>query len=277
MVILGLGSNIGDRLQHLRYALQLIKKIPHFSVEQVSPVYISDALLPDNAETSWNKPYFNLALRCYTSLTPYELLAHTKKTEEQVGRTAEKRWGPRIVDIDILAWDDLIQYDKLLHVPHEELHRRPFALWPLADVSPNWIYPLPNEFQGKTAAEIAIQWGSRFMGIAPLHCRQIAQRIDTPELVGIVNITPDSFSDGGQFLDPEQVLQQIETLVKAGANVIDIGAESTRPDATPLDSIKEWQRLEPILQRLSTAKLNWILSPKISVDTRHADVAKKAL
>ena len=63
MVILGLGTNLNDRLANLRQALTLIKKIPHFSVLQISPVYISDALLPDNAPVAWNRPHLNLALR----------------------------------------------------------------------------------------------------------------------------------------------------------------------------------------------------------------------
>ena len=124
MVILGLGSNLGDRLANLRLALTLIKKIPAFSVEHVSPVYLSDALLPDNAPVTWDTPYLNLALRCETTLSPYELLHHVKEIEKMIGRTPEKIWGPRIIDIDILAWDALIQYDEKLHIPHEHLDER---------------------------------------------------------------------------------------------------------------------------------------------------------
>lgn len=277
MVILGLGSNIGDRLGHLREALHQIQKIAGVSVQQVSPIYISDALLPDNAPAAWDTPYLNLALRCETHLTPYELLDQTKLIEKRIGRSAENHWGPRTVDIDLLAWDNLIQYDKKLHVPHEHLHQRPFALWPLADVAPAWIYPLPGPLQGKTAAEIALQWESRFSGNAPLHCRQISQRIDTSQLVGIVNVTPDSFSDGGRFLTPTAACQQIYSLIEAGAEIIDIGAESTRPQATLLDPETEWQRLDPILSDFFAKTSQQPLSPKISIDTRHPEVAKKAL
>src|SRR5690242_12735284 len=141
MVILGLGSNLNDRLANLRSALFYIKQIPNFSIEQISPVYISDALIPENAPASWDRPHLNLALRCSTSLTPHELLHHVKDIEKKVGRTPEKTWGPRIIDIDLLAWDDLQLYDDKLHIPHEHLIDRPFALWPLADVAPFWIYP----------------------------------------------------------------------------------------------------------------------------------------
>src|SRR3990167_8329185 len=157
MVILGLGSNVGDKLANLRFALHLIKKIPAFSVAHVSPVYLSDALLPDNAPVTWDTPYLNLALLCETTLTPYALLHHVKEIEKKIGRAPEKVWGPRIIDIDILGWDALIQHDEKLHIPHEHLDERPFALWPLADVAPFWMDPLNN----KTAAEIVTKWGSR--------------------------------------------------------------------------------------------------------------------
>lgn len=277
MVILGLGSNLGDRMDHLRRALALIKKIPQTFVQQVSPVYMSDALLPENAPASWETTYLNCALRCETSLSPYEFLKHTKNIEVTVGRTPEKDWGPRVIDIDILAWDDLIQYDEKLHIPHENLHERPFALWPLADVAPRWIYPLPGKLLGKTATEISSAWGSRFSGDAPLHTRQILQRIDTPQLVGILNITPDSFSDGGKFTTVIEAVKHVQHLVESGAEIIDIGAEATGPKVTALDAEVEWQRLEPMLHALMPQVPHMLIPPKISIDTRHPEVAKKAL
>lgn len=277
MVILGLGSNMGDRLAYLRQALRAIKQIPMLSVQQVSPVYISDALLPNNAPSSWNTSYLNLALRCETELTPLELLHKTKAIEKKIGEKPAADWGPRYIDIDLLAWDNLVQYDEHLHIPHEHLHERPFALWPLADVAPRWIYPLPGPFAGKTAMEIAALWGSRFNGDAPLHTKQIEQRIDTPELVGIVNLTPDSFSDGGAFADDSAAFNHLLQLVQAGALIIDLGAEATGPKAAPLDPDLEWQRLEPILKKIIAERGQMFIPPKISIDTRHADVAKKAL
>src|SRR5262245_59418543 len=107
MVILGLGSNLGDRLENLRKALHTIKNIPGLTVTQVSPVYLSDALMPDNAPSDWDMPYLNLALACETHLEPMELLKQLKSIEWSIGRKPEIRhWGPRIIDIDILAWDE---------------------------------------------------------------------------------------------------------------------------------------------------------------------------
>lgn len=273
MVILGLGSNIGDRLHYLRAALQNIKHIPDLTIHAISPVYISDALLPEGAPSSWDHPYFNLALRCETTLSPCELLAHVKQIEALIGRAKDKVWGPRIIDIDLLAWDDLIRYDAKLHIPHEQLHKRPFALWPLADVAPDWLHPILK----KTAAELVTPWGSRFSGASPLHTKQIPHRIDTPQLVGILNITPDSFSDGGKFAAMDAALEHAHSLLHSGAEIIDIGAESTGPHATPLSPDIEWQRLEPVIKHLLSEKSRFLVPPKISIDTRHPGTAEKAL
>ncbi len=278
MIVLGLGSNLGDRLGNLRKAVAAIKKISAITVLQVSPVYISDALLPENAPADWDMPYLNLAIRCDTTLQPMDLLQQLKNIEWSIGRKPEVRhWGPRVVDIDILAFDDLIIESETLTVPHSSLQERPFALWPLADVAPLWKFPLPGTNHGKTAAQIVESWGSRFSGEAPFHTRQINQRVDTPQLVGIVNVTPDSFSDGGQFLEVQHALEQIAQLVSSGAEVIDIGAESTAPRSQPLNADAEWSRLAPILEGLQDARKTLLLQPKISIDTRHAATAAKVL
>lgn len=278
MVILGLGSNLGDRLAQLRHALLLIQKIPLLTVVRVSPLYISDPLLPENAPASWdNKPYLNLAIYCKTVLDPLDLLHHLKKIEIDVGRKPEKDWGPRIIDIDILAWDDRVLDHPKLTIPHECLPERPFALWPLSDLVPDWIYPVQGEHFGKTAAELVSVWGSRFSGDAPLHTRQIQQRIDTSELVGIINVTPDSFSDGGNSQEVSAAIQHAHQLVIDGATVLDLGAESTAPLAKPITQQEEWQRLEPILQKIMLEKTAMLIPPKISVDTRNIETAQKAL
>lgn len=88
--------------------------------------------------------------------------------------------------------------------------------------------------------------------------------------MGIVNITPDSFSDGGKFYQPEEAVRRIKNLIAEGADIIDIGAESTRPGATPLDWCDEWARLEIVLRLISG-------SVPISIDTYHPETAERAL
>jgi dihydropteroate synthase len=82
-------------------------------------------------------------------------------------------------------------------------------------------------------------------------------------IIGVVNVTPDSFSDGGTFLDPEKAVAHAWDLVNDGADVIDIGAESTRPGSAAVDADEEWRRLEPVLAALADQKPK----ARISLDT----------
>jgi len=90
------------------------------------------------------------------------------------------------------------------------------------------------------------------------------------KLVGILNVTPDSFSDGGKFLDPKAAIMQAKQLFADGASIVDVGAESTRPDATVLTADEEWQRLEPILKVLLP-----LYPGKISLDSYHPENIKR--
>jgi dihydropteroate synthase len=92
------------------------------------------------------------------------------------------------------------------------------------------------------------------------------------QLVGILNITPDSFSDGGQFAGYEAALARVEQLFEDGASLVDIGAESTRPGAEPLSPEEEWDRLAPILTELLE-----VYPESLSVDTYHPETAEQAL
>jgi dihydropteroate synthase len=93
-------------------------------------------------------------------------------------------------------------------------------------------------------------------------------------LMGILNITSDSFSDGGQYLHPASAILHATDMVAAGATIIDIGSESTRPGASALSAETEWARLAPVLEALCPALTP--LGIQISIDTRHAATAQKA-
>lgn len=94
-----------------------------------------------------------------------------------------------------------------------------------------------------------------------------------PLFIGILNLTPDSFSDGGRHQTPEAALAQARALVAQGCRMLDLGAESTRPGATPLGAGEEWARLEGPLARLREA----LPDLPLSLDTRHVDVAGRGL
>jgi len=278
MVVLGLGCNVGDRLANLREALRLLRLVSRLKVLRVSPLYESDALLLDEAPQDWNQPFLNLALGVSTDLHPEELLDEIKRIEGVMGRGEHLKWSPRIIDIDILAWDEEYYHTDRLIIPHTGLIERPFVLWPLADVIPNWKYCRPNCSEvGKNAEWLAKKFGSRFDGKAPLHTRQLAHRIDTPLMMGILNYTPDSFSDGGEYFDLSKALEHAKNLFAAGADIIDIGAESTRPGSKTLSLDDEWSRLKPLLDAWSSFWGKKNFKPKLSVDTYRPETAEKLL
>jgi dihydropteroate synthase len=95
---------------------------------------------------------------------------------------------------------------------------------------------------------------------------------DGPTIMGIVNVTPDSFSDGGLFTAPEAALAQAQKLVADGAAIVDVGAESTRPGHTPVPMEEEWARLEPLLAALVEKA-----GAPVSIDTYKAETARRAL
>ena len=99
------------------------------------------------------------------------------------------------------------------------------------------------------------------------------------KVMGIVNVTPDSFSDGGKFNTPAEAIRRAKNLVEEGASIIDVGGESTRPGATPLSWEEEWARIEPVLKGLTTPAFQPFnsLTFQLSVDTYHPETAERAV
>ena len=96
------------------------------------------------------------------------------------------------------------------------------------------------------------------------------------KVMGIVNVTPDSFSDGGQFFKPEEAIRRAKNLIADGADIIDLGGESTRPGATPLKWDEEWSRIEPVLKGSKVSGFQGFRI-RVSVDTYHPETAERAI
>jgi 2-amino-4-hydroxy-6-hydroxymethyldihydropteridine diphosphokinase len=133
---LGLGSNIGDRLQHLQAAVDWLSHTGTSVVLRVSSVYETEPVGPRN------QPWFlNAVAEVCTELPPDELRGAVKLAEAQIGRTSGVRWGPRVIDIDILLYDSVrIQSDQLT-IPHAEMWKRLFVLEPLRELRPDLHSP----------------------------------------------------------------------------------------------------------------------------------------
>ena len=280
MVILGLGSNLGNRVVHLKRAISRLSRGRGAVLHDVrlSRIYESPALTPTGAPASWDLPYLNCALAGETTLEPGALLRQIKEIERSLGRQDHERWAPRVIDIDILWWSGHEVRSDDLTIPHPEILKRPFVLQPLCDLIPDVI------LEGETMeAHVSRVAHARVRAQASAaHVADADFEVGYPTLMGILNITPDSFSDGGRFMEPEIALGHARRLVEDGAGIIDVGAESTRPDGAAVDPVAEWARLEPVLEGLRA--LQEELRPPgrrdpflISIDSRNPSTVRSAL
>lgn len=151
-VILGIGSNLGDRTAALQQALSGVSRFVR--VSHVSQVYEAAAHMPPSAPQDWNLPYLNAVLVGETNLSPLRLLAELKLLEHSLGRQEREVWAPREIDIDILTFGAGVIHLPELVVPHRHMLNRDFVMLPIADILPDWVFPGPGPMGGKTAKEI---------------------------------------------------------------------------------------------------------------------------
>ncbi len=133
-VYLGLGANLGDRQGNISQALQLLRQ--YLVIERISACYetapVGFTAQPD---------FINVACRANTDLSPHELLRFVKQVEQRMGRLATFRYGPRLIDVDILLYDDLVLDTPELTIPHPRMAERAFVLTPLAEIAPDAVHP----------------------------------------------------------------------------------------------------------------------------------------
>ena len=207
-VYLGLGSNLGDRREHLSRAIDALEA-DGATVARVSPVVESPALLPDSAPSEWNLPYLNLVLECTVRCTPEQLRARIDEIQREFGRHGTSRWSPRPIDIDILLWGrERIETERLA-IPHRDMTCRSFVLVPLAALAPRLTVPGRGE-------RTVLEWSMALDEHIPLW-------------MGIVNVTPDSFSDGGRFVDRARIEPHVAAMVEAGVHILDVGGNRRGP------------------------------------------------
>lgn len=135
VALLGLGANLGDPRAQLREAIKQLGMIVH--VTDVSSVYLTEPV----GETDQPR-FLNLVCRVRTGLTPSALLALAHAVEQRIGRTRYRKNEPRLIDIDLLAYDDLVMSSDDLTLPHPRMGRRGFVLHPLAEIAAEWRHPV---------------------------------------------------------------------------------------------------------------------------------------
>lgn len=134
-IYLGLGSNLGNRARNVYQALRRLRS--HVRLDRISSLYETEPVgLTD-------QPWFlNLVCRGQTALPADALLVAVKGIERDMGRKEGIRFGPRVIDIDILFYDDLVMRTERLEIPHPRLHERGFVLIPLMELAPNLVHPV---------------------------------------------------------------------------------------------------------------------------------------
>ena len=256
--ILSIGTNRGDRIQNLNSGLQELKQIG-YSIDRISPVVETPADLPPNSPAEWNCPFLNLVVKGSFPQDSESFYVATKKIQSRYERRSHNKWAPRSLDIDIVSWGNHPVLVNGKTVPDTNMILRPYVLSPLVHMAPDTVLP-----------------GYGDTTVFDLSCdHQDVSHI--PMWMGIVNITPDSFSDGGALQTLDEVEESVRSMIWQGANIIDIGAESTRPNAEALSSDEEWIRLKPAIQLVQAIVREFELSPLISIDTYHSETAQKCL
>ena len=293
---LGVGSNVGDRARHIASALRLLRRLPSSRLLRSSHLYESSPV------GLANQPLFlNAALELHTSLPPLKLLAHLKHIERALGRdSGGVRFGPRVIDLDILTYGAERVHSDALTLPHPRMQQRRFVLEPLADLladtspqqpphsaqshSPGQAPPQSDFDQPLTASTIrqllaALSSPSTNADVAyrvlPLRGGVYRHSGGRSVVMGIVNVTPDSFSDGGEqhTLSVAAAVEYALRLRREGADVLDVGGESTRPGAAQVSAAEEQRRVLPVIAALHAAEPELA----ISVDTRNSSTARMAV
>ena len=268
-IYIGIGANIPSPFGN-----------PYQSIQHLIAILPSHGITVIRQARCWRNPawpdpndpeFLNTCIEVNTSLSPDDLLKTLLKIEEQFDRTRTHKNAPRPLDLDIIDYNgEKIEQDNL-SLPHPKLQERAFVLLPLFDIAPLWQHPtikipihellrnLDQEDHEKTI---------------PL-CHTYHPFKEGPILMGILNVTPDSFHDGGAYNRIDRAVDRARKMIEDGANIIDIGGESTRPGAKPVTVEEEIGRTVPIIAILADEARDKGIY--ISIDTRNAKTMSEAI
>lgn len=163
-VYVAMGSNLGDRQKRLEAAHAALDALPRTRCLRLSPVYETAAV----GGPAGQRDYLNAVAELETSLAARDLLERLQRIEQEAGREPvdqRVRWGPRVLDLDLLLYDDAIIREKGLSVPHPRMHERWFVLKPLTDLAPNLVHPV----LGRTIRDLLEQLEQSTPGQEPSH------------------------------------------------------------------------------------------------------------
>lgn len=259
MILIALGANLPSH--HGTPRQTIFKSLEHLKTRGVEVLSCSPIFLTAPVPISDQPWYHNAVALVKTDLGPHELLSALHETEAAFGRVRSVRNEARVLDLDLLDYHGQVIDDAALTLPHPRMHLRSFVLLPLYKIAPNWKHPILHT---------GVRDMLRALPQSELSVTSI-RLSHSPELMGILNVTPDSFSDGGAHLNAAEAVEKARSMIAAGASVIDIGGESTRPGAIPISAEEECARILPVVEALQGCGA-WL-----SVDTYHAETMAAAL
>jgi 2-amino-4-hydroxy-6-hydroxymethyldihydropteridine diphosphokinase len=135
---IGAGSNIGDKLKNCKIGITALSKSQHIQIEECSRFYKTEPV--DYEDQDW---FINVVVKIETTLDPLRLLKKLKSIEQKAGRLDNPiRFGPRILDLDILLFDNVVTKSSGLILPHPRMHKRRFVLKPICDIDPAIVHPV---------------------------------------------------------------------------------------------------------------------------------------
>ncbi|RDA85594.1 hypothetical protein CP532_0905, partial [Ophiocordyceps camponoti-leonardi (nom. inval.)] len=272
---IALGSNVGNRIGEIEKACREmdrrgIRVRRTSSLWETPPMYVTD-----------QDRFINGACEVETTLDPLGLLDELQQIERDMGRRKIVDKGPRNIDLDILLYgQDSVSSDRLT-VPHAGIAEREFVLRPLAQLIPRMA--LFTSQPGKVVEAYLSELpplDEPLSSVTPLgpppRCPSLTPLAPDREtqIMAILNLTPDSFSDGGRH-GVDTLVSDVADMISGGASIIDVGGQSTAPGRSPVSAEEEAARVLPAIELLR--KMPETREAVISVDTYRASVAEQAV
>jgi 2-amino-4-hydroxy-6-hydroxymethyldihydropteridine diphosphokinase/dihydropteroate synthase len=266
---IGIGSNLGNRFLNIERAKNYIISYGIKILKQ-SIIYQNKAWIPENIDnkSDYDIDFFNCAILCDSkNFSPNKTLYILKEIERKMGRIENFHWYPRVIDLDLLFFDDLIVKSQDFVLPHYAIFDRPFVLLPLLQIIPQWIHPIYKKSISQICQEK--QFSSTNNDFISILSNSI-------KIMGIVNLTSDSFSGDGYLngeIQKNEIVEEIWKKFLDGASVLDFGAQSTRPNSEIISFEEEIKRMKNIMDDFFQIKFNMSkIFPEISIDSFYPEV-----
>ncbi|KAK7562968.1 folic acid synthesis protein-like protein [Phyllosticta paracitricarpa] len=289
---IALGSNMGDRISTIEKACRAMESHGDIRILRTSNLWETEPMYVEDQDK-----FLNGACEIETTLNPIQLLDRLQDIEIRLERNKTIDKGPRTIDLDILLYGNTCVSEPRLTIPHPLMREREFVLRPLCEMIPDAVLPGAGpESLSRYLAKLEPRSSEAISTVTPLSPTLppiMALRRDRPTYVmAILNMTPDSFSDGGALqsngptshpegdgahfsADANAVKRTVSETVGAGCTILDVGGQSTRPGAPEVSEAEEVRRVLSAIDLIRSMRL--AAKAAISVDTYRASVAERAI